>query len=69
MSRSKNVGDTRTPGVYVRIVVLVVVLAVFVTLVCGGYQVTAALSAIAACGLVADDISRRLGRGISPRSA
>ncbi|MFD5858719.1 hypothetical protein [Streptomyces chartreusis] len=56
-------------GTQVRALVLVVVLTVLVVLVCGGYEVSAAISAIAACGLLAEDICRRLGWVGGPRAA
>jgi hypothetical protein len=49
--------------------VLVVILAVFIALVCGGHGMSAAISAIAACGLLAEEISRRLGWITGPQSA
>jgi hypothetical protein len=69
MSRSKSSASTHPLGPHVRAVVLVVVLAVLIALMCSGYEVSAAISAIAACGLLAEDICRRLGWVASPRSA
>lgn len=69
MSRSQSSQSIRPVGTQVRALVLVVVLTVLVVLVCGGYEVSAAISAIAACGLLAEDICRRLGWVGSPRAA
>ncbi|WP_217206995.1 hypothetical protein [Streptomyces sp. AC550_RSS872] len=68
MSRSQSSQNMRPWGAHVRPLVLVVVLAVLIVLVCVGYEVSAAISAVAACALLTEDICRRLGWVGGPRA-
>jgi hypothetical protein len=55
-SMSRGPGPSRFPSSPVRIVVLVVVLVAAVLLVWPSYQVVATISALAACGQLAEEV-------------
>ena len=58
--------NTCFPPISVRIVVLIVIIFAVVVLVCRGYGVAAALSAVSATAMLSEEILRRVARSQRP---
>ena len=60
-STSRGPAESRIPPSLVRVVVLVVVLVAVIMLVWHGFQVGAAISSVAGCCLLAEEVCSLLG--------